>query len=121
MVVAERKKRGASELAIVLREVRGLGDRMSGVERRLAGIDARLDGVDARLGAVQHRMNGFEDKMEAGFERIDLQLAELKAELKIGIGRVQKAILEHNQQLKKKVDREEVEGIVERAIARTRR
>jgi hypothetical protein len=111
--MAARKKKpskqptaGAHDFAVVTEELRGqfkvFGEALQGfrdhVDRRFEQIDQRFDRVDRR------------------FDRVDQEMGLLKS-----------AVLEHGRELKeiragleKKVDRNEVEALVERAVAGSR-
>lgn len=88
-----------------------LDAKVDALETKIGALDAKIDGVDAKLDA---KVDALEAKMDAGFARIDQDFAFVK-----------RAITDHTQELKeiratldKKVDRDEVEAIVERAVAR---
>jgi hypothetical protein len=128
--MAARRKRTAGDgsgesrgYAVVVEELRShfkvFGERLDGVEQRL---DARIDGLEQRLDAridgleerLDTRIDHLEQRMTAGFTRVDERLDELSHE----VGLVKLAVLDHGRALKEKVDRDEVEAIVERAMGR---
>jgi hypothetical protein len=81
------------------------------VHRRFQEVDRRFQEVDRRFEAVDGR-----------FDRVEHDIAEIRQD----VGLVKIAVLDHARELKevrvaleKKVDRDEVEGIVHRVIARS--
>jgi hypothetical protein len=139
---ARRKStNGAPEFTVVVEDLRsqfkvfgealgGLRDQVSAgferVEHRLDGVEHRLDGVEHRLDGVEHRLDGVEHRL--GVVEGDV------AGLRHGMDLVKTVLVEHSRELKdirgtlvrleekvdKKVDREEVEALVEQAVARAR-
>lgn len=116
-LVRPRSSAQDREHTVVLEDLRSqfkvFGEAMAGgfarVDSRLDGIDGRLDGIDGRLDGMDHR-----------FDQVDREM-----------GLVKTAVLDHGRELKEirggieriertKVDRDEVEAIVERVIARSR-
>jgi hypothetical protein len=92
----------------------GLEERFDGIEARFDGIEGRFDGIEARFDGIEGRFDGLEERMTAGFAHVDERLDGLSHE----VGLVKLAVLEHGRALKEKVDRNEVEAIVERAMGR---
>lgn len=97
-----------------------------------AKIDSTVGAAEARLDA---RIDRLEAKMDAGFARVDEQFARVDeqfarvdeqfARVDEQLAYVRQGLLDHNKEfqeirsaLDKKVDRDEVEAIVERAVAR---
>jgi hypothetical protein len=94
----------------------GLDDKMSAgfarVDKRLDGVDGRLDGVDERLERVEGQL--------ADLSHAVAGLSHEVADLSNDVGLVKVAVLEHGRALKRKVDRDEVEAVVERVVTRMR-
>ena len=98
--------------------------RLDGVEGRLDGVEGRLDGVEGRLVGVEGRLVGVEgrlDGVEGRLVGVDGRLGRIEND----VGLVKIAVMEHARELKeirvaleKKVDRDEVEGIVLRVVGR---
>jgi len=96
-----------------------------GIEDLRAETHEGFKGFGLRLAAL-------DEKMDAGFARIDGEFQVVKSDLEVvkhdltlvkqDVGLLQTAVIEHGKQLKeireKKVDRDEVEAIVERVVAR---
>jgi predicted nuclease with TOPRIM domain len=80
---------------------------MGRLEGRMGRLEGRMDGLEGRMDGLEAKMDGLEAKMETGFARVDEAFAY-----------VRRALLDHNEELRKKVDRDEVEALVERAVAR---
>jgi hypothetical protein len=99
------------------KELRGLGLQVKDLDQRMtegfAKVDARFAQVDARFAQIDARF----DQIDAHLSEVDDQLGDIRYEL----GQVKTAVLHHGQLLKKKVDRNEVEGIVEGVLARKSR
>jgi len=104
---------------VVVQGFASLNDKIDSVEARLGGridsveakLGGRIDSVEAKLG---DRIDSLSAKMDAGFARVDREFELVK-----------RGLLDHMEQFKeirvtldKKVDRDEVEAIVERAVAR---
>jgi septal ring factor EnvC (AmiA/AmiB activator) len=130
MMAARRKKPvahaavDAGAFAVVVETLRGdfrvFGEALAGlttkvdsgferVDRELTSVRADLSDVKHDLGAVKQDLAGVKD-----------DLAGVKHEL----GLVKSAVLEHGRELReirdRKVDRDEVEGIVQGIVARAR-
>jgi hypothetical protein len=92
----------------------GLGARMDArfaeVDRRFDGVDRRLDGVDLRLEGIDRRF----DDVDRRFDRLEGDMAFVKTAV-TDSARETPAI---RDALDRKVDRDEVEGIVDRVLAR---
>jgi chromosome segregation ATPase len=106
------------------KELRGLGLQVKDLDQRMtegfAKVDARFAQVDARFAQVDARFA----QIDARFDQIDAHLSEVHDQLgdiRYELGQVKTAVLHHGQLLKKKVDRNEVEGIVEGVLARKSR
>ncbi len=81
------------------------------VVQGFASLNDKIDSVETRLSG---RIDSLQDEMNDRFGRVDQDLALVK-----------EAVMEHGRQLKdvratldKKVDRDEVEAIVERVVGR---
>jgi hypothetical protein len=127
MEVAARRKRTASNGAGPLRaltavvegmrsDFKAFGARLEGVDDKMtagfARVDERLDGVEQRLSHVEGRI--------ADLSHDVADLSHDVADLSHEVGLVKVAVLEHGRGLKRKVDRDEVEAVVERVVARMR-
>ena len=66
--------------------------------------------LDDRVAKLDDRVGTLDDKVTVGFARVDQDIGLLKI-----------AVLDINRQLKNKVDRDEVEPIVEQVLARAAR
>jgi hypothetical protein len=121
--MAARRKRTASEgsgesrgYAVVVEELRShfkvFGERLEGVEQRL---DTRIDGLEQRLDA---RIDGLEQRLDARIDGLEQRVTAQLADLSHEVGLVKIAVLEHGRALKEKVDRDEVQAILERATGR---
>ena len=130
-LVEPRASAGDREFTVVLEDLRSqfkvFGEAMASgfarVDRRLDGMDHRLDGMNHRLDGTDHRLDGMDhrlDGMDPRFDHLDREM-----------GLVKSAVLAHSHELKEirgaieriertKVDRDEVEAIAERVIARSR-
>jgi septal ring factor EnvC (AmiA/AmiB activator) len=112
----------ARELVVVVEEQRAqfrvFGEALQGVRETL---DRRFDEVDRQFEAVDTRF----ETMDRRFDRVERDLVVVKQELAL----VKTAVLETNREVKdlrradedlyaRKVDRDEVEGIVERVLER---
>jgi chromosome segregation ATPase len=139
MRMAARRKKVPSDgaeasraFAVVVEEMRGhfkvFGERLAGLDEKVtagfARVDERLDRIDERVTNVEHRLTNVEDRLtniehrltniEHRLTNVEGQLAELSHE----VGLVKDAVLEHARALKSKVNRDEVEAIVERVTGR---
>jgi hypothetical protein len=128
--MAARRKRTASDgsgesrgYAVVVEELRShfkvFGERLDGVEQRLDtridGVGQRLDGLEQRLDA---RIDGLEQRLDARIDGLEQRVTAQLADLSHEVGLVKIAVLEHGRALKEKVDRDEVQAMVERATGR---
>jgi chromosome segregation ATPase len=142
MLVATRKKKGdgdASDVArgfvVVIEEMRGqfrafgekltalddrvtagfaeMGDRLGRVEHGLARVERRVGQLEERVGQLEVRVGQLEVRVG--------QLEERVGHVEVRLGQVEVAILETRHDRKKKVDRDEVGGIVEGVLARKAR
>ncbi len=113
----------AHQFTIVVEEIRAQGKVFGeGLELLREQMQAGFAEVDRRFEQVDRRF----EQIDGRFEQIDGRLEQIDGRL----GRVEDAVVQHGRELKlhgeqlraiaeKKVDREEVEAIVERVIART--
>jgi len=115
----------ARGFAVLVEEMRAhfkvFGERLEGLDQRVtqgfAQVDARFAQVDARFVQVDARFAQIDARfstIDARFSTIDDQLTDVRYEL----GQVKSAVLENTRMLKQKVDRSEVEGMVQAALAR---
>jgi hypothetical protein len=118
MVAARRKKPVAPAavdvraFAVVVETLRGdfkvFGEALSGFR---AEVRADFERVDREFISLRTEVQSLRTEVHAGFERVDREL-----------GLVKSAVLEHGRQLReirdRKVDRDEVEGIVQGVLAR---
>ncbi len=78
-----------------------------------------LADVKAEVHDVRLDVRNLRAETQAGFERVDREIADVKVDL----GLVKSAVLEHGRELRdirdRKVGRDEVEGIVQGVLART--
>ncbi len=92
------------------------------MRQRFAEVDRRFEQVDRRFEQVDQRFEGIDER----FEGIDQRFDRVERDL----GLVKVAVLEHGRELRelrstvtdlaaRKVDRDEVETIVERVLARS--
>jgi predicted RNase H-like nuclease (RuvC/YqgF family) len=86
-----------------------------GLKQDVHGLKQDVHGLRHDVDSLRHDVDGLRHDMEAGFEQVDRRFDRLEA-----------AVLEHTRELKelrvavdRKVDRDQVEGIVERVIAGT--
>src|SRR5580704_7697763 len=117
--MAARKKEDAlAGFTVVLEDIRSqfrvFGEALQGVRETM---DARFDAVDRRFDAVDRRF----DAVDRRFDAVDARADRTDGELAL----VKTAVLENNRELKelrgamtRLVDRDEVEAIVARALAR---
>jgi len=94
-----------------------------------------LGGLREEVGGLREELGGFRQQMTDGFERVDRELGEVKrdlgevkrelGEVKVDLGLVKSAVTTHTRELREirgaignKVERGEVEAIVEHAVAR---
>jgi len=108
--------RAAARAATVVAEqmqgqFRAFGEALDGLREHVTR------GFDEMTGEMNRRF----EQVDRRFDRVEQELGEVKHEL----GQVKDAVMVHQRQLRdlsaavdKKVDRDEVEGIVERAVGR---
>ena len=117
-MAARKKEHALAGFTVVLEDIRSqfrvFGEALQGIretmDARFGAVDCRFDAVDRRFDAVDRRF----DAVEARADRTDGELALVKV-----------AVLENSRELKelrgavsRLVDRNEVEVIVARALAR---
>jgi hypothetical protein len=121
MAVAARKKKHEGNgngdtraFAVLVEDLRGqfraFGERLDGFGGRLDGFGERLDGIDERMTA------GFA-RVDDRLDRVEHRLHHVEGELQL----VKTATREHGRMLKDMVRRDEVEALVDRAVARSSR
>jgi hypothetical protein len=142
MMAARRKKPvapaavDARALAVVVETLRGdfrvFGEALSGLSGQMSSLRTEVHGEISRLRTEVHdeisslrtevhdEISSLRTEVHGGFDRVDRELAGVKDEL----GLVKSAVLEHGRELReirdRKVDRDEVEGIVQGVLARAR-
>ena len=142
MTVAARKKRddgngnGLSRAVGVLVEnmqgqFKAFGERLQGMDERMQAMDGRMQGMDERMQAMDGRMQGMDQRMTVGFARVEQRQDAVERQLGtvvVDLGLVKTAVLdnsrvlqEHGRLLKDVVRRDEVDALVERAVARSAR
>jgi chromosome segregation ATPase len=116
---------GARAFTVVLEQLRGefkvFGEALDGLRQhmtdRFDAVDRRFDAVDRRFERVEHELG--EVKQDLGEVQRDL------AEVKVDLGLVKSAATTHSRELREirgalgnKVERGEVEAIVEHVVVR---
>jgi septal ring factor EnvC (AmiA/AmiB activator) len=135
MLVATRKKKGENDssdvargFGVVVEEMRGhfraFGEKLTALDEKVTALDVRVtagfERVEDRLGRVEHGLARVERRVGQLEERVG-RVEEKVGRVEERVGQVEVAILETRHDLKKKVDRDEVEGIVEGVLARRTR
>jgi hypothetical protein len=106
---------GERAFAVVVEQLRGefkvFGEALGGLRQQMTG-----------------ELGGLRQQVTDGFERVDRELGDVKrdlAEVKVDLGLVKSAVMTHTRELREirgalgnKVERGEVEAIVEHAVAR---
>ncbi len=117
----------ARAFVVVLEEIRAQ-NKVFGEGQQLLHeqMSAGFEEVNHRFEQVNHRfeeVNCRFEQVDRRFDRVEHDIAEIRQD----VGLVKIAVLDHSRELKeirvaleKKVDRDEVEGIVQRVIARGR-
>ena len=100
-----------------------LDENVTRIDERVTRLDENVTRIDERVARVDENVTRIDREMSAGFERVDRELGLVKAvvldhsrelrEIRSAVKRVEDAV-------EKKVDRDEVEPIVERVVARAR-
>jgi predicted nucleic acid-binding Zn-ribbon protein len=137
MVAARRKKPvapaagDAGAFAVVVETLRGdfrvFGEALTGLRGEVADlrgeVHAGFERVDRELTSVRADMS----EVKHDLSEVKHELSEVKhdlSEVKHELGLVKSAVLEHGRELReirdRKVDREEVEGIVQGVVSRVR-
>ncbi len=101
-------------LSVLDDKVTALDGKVAALDGKVAALDGKVAALDGKVAALDSRVTALDVRMTAGFARVDQRLDRVEHEL----GLVKSAVLEHGRLLKQKVNRDEVEAIVERAIAR---
>jgi archaellum component FlaC len=127
---------GAHAFAVVVEQLRGdfkvFGEALGGLRQQ----------VTEEIGGLRGEIGGLRQQMTDGFERVDRELGEVRrdlgevkrdlcevkrdlGEVKVDLGLVKSAVTTHTRELREirgtlgnKVERGEVEAIVEHAVAR---
>ena len=122
----------AHAFAVVLEEIRaqnkGFGEGQQLLREQMSTLGEQVSSLGEQMSSLREQMSaGFEDvnrrfeRVDARFERVEGRLDRIEND----VGLVKIAVIEHARELKevrvaleKKVDRDEVEGIVLRVVAR---
>jgi chromosome segregation ATPase len=94
-----------------------LDHKVTALDHKVTALDNRVTALDNRVTALDHKVAALDDKVTAGFAQVDLRFERVEHE----VGLLKVAVIEQGRELKKKVDRDEVEAIVERVVARAAR
>jgi hypothetical protein len=115
--MATQRKRGSVEASgtrvftIVLEEMRGhfrvFGEQLGAFGERMTSLEGKVTSLEGKVASLDDRVTALDYKVDHGFARVEHRL-----------GLLELAVIEHTRELKKKVDRDEVEAIVERVVAR---
>ncbi len=118
--------------------LQGMDERMQGMDERMqamdgrmqamdgrmtagfARVDERLDRVDHRLDRVEHRLDGVDHRLDGIDHRLDGIVFDVGL-VKTAVLENSRVLLEHGRMLKDVVRRDEVDSLVERAVARSSR
>ena len=129
--MATRKKRVAENgstargFAIVVEQMQGhfkvfgeqlgaLREQVTSLDHKVTSLDHKVTSLDHKVTSLDHKVTALDDKVTTGFAQVELRFERVEHE----IGLLKVAVIEQGRELKKKVDRDEVEAIVERVIAR---
>ncbi|HEY1693163.1 MAG TPA: hypothetical protein VGG39_13435 [Polyangiaceae bacterium] len=123
MATTRRKKGNGddSELArgfaVVVEEMRGhfkvFGEQLSLQGDRLAKVEEKVTRLDEKVTRLDEKVTGLDEKVT----RLDQRMERVEHRL----GLVEVAVLEVGREVKRKVDRDDVEAIVEGVLARKAR
>ncbi len=119
----------ARAFAVVVEQLRGdfkvFGEALGGFRRQ---VGEELGEFRQELGGLRQQMTDGFAAVDRRFERVEHELAEVKRDLgdvKVDLGLVKSAVTTHTRELREirgalgnKVERGEVEAIVEHAVAR---
>ncbi len=109
---------GGRAFAVVVEQLRGdfrvFGEALGGLTEKVDGLSARVDGLSERVDGLSERVDGLSERVDGLEAKMDRRFDSLE----VDVGLMKAAILAQGRELTKKVDRDEVEGIVERAVAR---
>jgi hypothetical protein len=123
---------GERAFAAVVEELRGefkvFGGALSGLRGEMTELRQEVRIVGEELGGLRQQMTDGFAGVDRRFERVEHELGEVKrdlAEVKVDLGLVKSAATPHSRELKEirsalgnKVERGEVEAIVEHVVAR---
>ena len=128
---------GAHAFAVVVEQLRGdfkvFGEALGGLRQQVTEeIGALRQQVTGEIGTLRQQVTEeigtLRQQMTDGFERVDREFGEVRRELgdmKVDLGLVKSAVTTHTRELREirgalgnKVERGEVEAIVEHAVAR---
>ncbi len=103
-------------------KLQGFDARLQGFDARLQGFDARLEGFDVRLQGLDANLQSFREEVDARFDRVDTRLDRVDRDVAL----LKDAVVTNTGELKnvqiavaRKVDRAEVEAVVERVVRQT--
>jgi hypothetical protein len=99
----------------------GLREEFGGLRQEFGGLREEFGGLRQEFGRLRQEVGGLRQQMNDGFERVEHELGEVKVDLAL----VKSAATTHTRELREirttlgnKVERGEVEVIVEHAVAR---
>jgi archaellum component FlaC len=108
-----------------------IDDRFDGIDHRFERIDDRFDGIDHRFERIDDRFDGIDDRfdgIDGRFDGIDQEILLLKdaslthtrelKEVNHQLREIRTSVDRLAEKVDQKVDRTEVEAIVERALSR---
>jgi chromosome segregation ATPase len=110
------------EVGDLKQEVGDLKQDVGDLKQEVGGLKQDVAGLKEGFVELKEEVGELRRDMTAGFERVDRELLGVKAD----IGRLQVAVLGNTREIQelrvvveRKVDRDEVEGVVERVVARS--
>jgi hypothetical protein len=104
----------AMPMATRRKKTAGNSDRARGFTVVVEEMRAQFKVFGEHLRSLDDKVTVLDDKVTAGFAQVDVRFARVEHE----IGLLKIAVIEQGRELKKKVDRDEVEAIVERVVVR---
>jgi hypothetical protein len=93
------------------------GEQLGAVREDVAVLRGEVGALRGEVGVLRGEVGVLREQVTTGFAQVDQRFERVEHE----IGLLKVAVIEQGRELKKKVDRDEVEAIVERAIARSAR
>jgi archaellum component FlaC len=115
------------EFTVVLEKIytdyKVFGESLDGLRTQFGGLQTQFGGLSARFDRLETRMEAGFAQVDARFERVENDVSALKRDTEL----IKVAVMTHSRELKelhrdvtdlaaKKVDRDEVEGIVKRVV-----